>query len=263
MRYVRSGVMKLKLDVPIDWTKAKLRDAYFTPHFNLEDSIENATFDFTKPLIDIVYFTDPSELNSKSIGELTSHVFVPSKGNNPGFDCIFFCEMSDNTTTTTTTKITTSTNNLCVFVIENKYTVLGNTTQLDENVDIWGKHENTVKQLKTLKYNKLVFVVMARRPYHRDNQTNSKPNLPVNTIVVSQPYFHSLIGPSLLKLLQSGESMIRRVVCQNEQAQPTHTAIKVQCSGKTSKGLQCKRYTAEKYCFTHMPQVEEPENNQS
>jgi len=136
-----------------------------------------------------------------------------------------------------------------------------NTTQLNEKVDIWGKYAKTVDALKGLKYNKLVFIVMARRPYHCDNQPNSKPNLPENTIVISQPYFHALIGPSLLKLVQSAEGMIRRVV-QNEQA-PTQTTIKVQCSGKTRNGTQCKRFSVQKYCFSHLVQAKALENNQS
>jgi len=95
--------------------------------------------------------------------------------------------------------------NILVVAIENKYTVLGNSTVIDFTKDVVKKHKNThLELLPVTKKENIVFVVMARRPY------TSHSKLPQNTFVLSQDEYHALIGPTMLYLLKTVESMERR-----------------------------------------------------
>jgi len=139
----------------------------------------------------------------------------------------------------------------CVIAVENKYTVLGSSTILSQKEDIEGKYNKTMYALQALIVTNIVFVVMARRPYAYDGQADDlKPLLPKNTLLVSQPHFHALVGPTVLKVLQSGESMVRRIATPII-TQQTQLPLS-RCKGITRSGSQCKRRVHGNYCSSHV-----------
>jgi len=129
---------------------------------------------------------------------------VPKNPNNPGYDWLLFFEL---TTVPKPSKAPKGkiNKNILVVAIENKFTLLGNSTVINYKDDIANKRKNTLKELlPVIQEENVVFVVMARRRY------TSSTKLPRNTFVLSQDEYHKLVGPTMLYLLKTVESMDSR-----------------------------------------------------
>jgi len=149
----------------------------------------------------ILEFESVEELAKYSPTQLTSNAFVPKQPNNPGYDWLLFFELkpTPKQSNAPTGKLN---KNILVVAIENKYTLLGNSTAINFKKDVAKKHKNTHTQLLPVTEEKnIVFVVMARRHYAPGN------TLPKNTFVLSQDEYHKLVGPTILYLLKTVESM--------------------------------------------------------
>jgi len=196
-----------------------LTGAYAYPTGTFDQKLEAMKFDFNKPLENILEFESVDDLATNyTCAQLLSNAFVPKQPNNPGYDWLLFFELKP-----TPKQLNAPTGklnkNILVVAIENKYTLLGNSTAINFKKDVAKKHKNTHTQLLPVTEEKnIVFVVMARRHYAPGN------TLPKNTFVLSQDEYDKLVGPTILYLLKTVESMNPRSPSASSTSSSTSTS---------------------------------------